>query len=324
MDPVRWGILSTADINNKLLAGAAESPDVDVVAVGSRELARAEDFARRHGIPRAYGSYAELLADPDVEAVYIPLPNTMHCEWSIRAVEAGKHVLCEKPMSRHTADVERAFDAAERAGRLLSEAFMYRHHPQTARLVELVRGGAIGELRLVRSVFSYGLFDEQNIRLRTDFEGGALMDVGCYCVSGSRLLAGEPESVFGRAYIGPTGTDWVFTGSLRFADGVLGLFDCGTTLSNRDELEAVGTEGSLFLDDPWHCLEPVIELRREDGVERIETERGNPYRLELENLGAAIRGQTAPLLGREDAVAQARVIEALFGSAASGQDVHVA
>jgi predicted dehydrogenase len=324
MEPVRFGIVSTADINNKLLAGAGESPDVDVVAVGSRELARAEDFAQRHAIPRAYGSYDELLADPDVEAVYIPLPNTMHCEWSIRAVEAGKHVLCEKPMSRHSIDVERAFEAAERSGRLLSEAFMYRHHPQTARLVELVRGGAIGELRLVRSVFSYGLFDEQDIRLRTDVEGGALMDVGCYCVSGSRLLAGEPESVFGRAYIGPTGTDWVFTGSLRFADGVLGLFDCGTTLSNRDELEAVGTEGSLFLDDPWHCLEPVIELRRNDGVERIETERGNPYRLELENLGAAIRGQTAPLLGRVDAVAQARVIEALFGSAASGQDVHVA
>jgi xylose dehydrogenase (NAD/NADP) len=323
MDPVRWGILSTADIGNKLLAGAAESPDVDVVAVGSRELARAEDFAQRHAIPRAYGSYDELLADPGVEAVYIPLPNTMHCEWSIRAIEAGKHVLCEKPMSRHSADVERVFDAAERAGRLLSEAFMYRHHPQTTRLFELVRGGAIGELRLVRSAFSYGLFDEQNIRLRTDVQGGALMDVGCYCVSGSRLLAGEPESVFGRAYIGPTGTDWVFTGSLRFADGVLGLFDCGTTLSNRDELEAMGTEGSLFLDDPWHCLEPVIELRREDGVERIETERGNPYRLELENLGGAIRRQTAPLLGREDAVAQARVIEALFGSAASGQDVHV-
>jgi len=321
MDPVRWGILSTADINNKLLAGAAESPDVEVVAVGSRELARAEEFARRHGIPRAFGSYDALLADPAVEAVYIPLPNTMHCEWSILAVEAGKHVLCEKPMSRHTGDVEKAFDAAERERRFLTEAFMYRHHPQTARLVELVRGGAIGELRLVRSAFSYTLFDADNIRLRTDVEGGALMDVGCYCVSGSRLLAGEPESVFGRSYIGPTGTDWVFTGSMRFANGVLGSFDCGTTLADRDELEAIGTEGSLFLDDPWHCNEPVIELRREDGVERIDAEPGNPYRLELENMGTAIRGGAAPLLGREDAVAQARVIEALFRSADSGEKV---
>jgi D-xylose 1-dehydrogenase (NADP+, D-xylono-1,5-lactone-forming) len=323
MEPVRWGIVSTADITRKMLAGAAESSAVDVIAVASRELVRAEEFAARHGIGRAYGSYEELLADPDVEAVYIPLPNTMHCEWSIRAVEAGKHVLCEKPMSRHPAHVERAFDAAARAGRHLSEAFMYRHHPQTGRLVELAHDGAIGELRLVRSAFSYALFDEENIRLRTDVEGGALMDVGCYCVSGSRLLAGEPESVFGRAYTGPSGTDWVFTGSLHFADGVTALFDCGTALARRDELEAIGTEGSIFLDDPWHCLEPVIEVRRRDGVERIEMERVNPYRLELENLGAAVRGAAAPLLGRDDAVAQAHVIESLFRSAATGEEVTV-
>jgi len=320
-DAVRWGILSTADINRKLLAGAAESPDVEVVAVGSRDLGRAQEFAQRYGISRAYGSYDELLADDGVEAVYIPLPNTMHCEWSIKAVEAGKHVLCEKPMSRHAADVDAAFDAAERAGRLLSEAFMYRHHPQTARLVELVATGAVGELRIVRAAFSYALFDHDNIRLRTDVEGGALMDVGCYCVSGSRLLAGEPERVFGRTFLGPTGTDWVFTGSMRFANDVLGVFDCGTTLANRDELEAIGTEGSLFLDDPWHCNDPVIELRRDGEVERIEATRGNPYRLELENVGDAIRGRSALLLGRDDAVAQARVIEALFQSAERGEEV---
>jgi predicted dehydrogenase len=321
MEPVRWGIVSTADINRKLLAGAVESPDVDVIAVGSRDLRRAEEFARHHGIPRAYGSYEELLADGEVEAVYIPLPNTMHCEWSIRAVEAGKHVLCEKPMSRHPADVDRAFDAAERCDRLLSEAFMYRHHPQSDRLKALVEEGAIGELRLVRAVFSYALFDRDNIRLRPDVEGGALMDVGCYCVSGSRLVAGEPERVFGRAYVGPTGTDWVFTGSLAFPGDVLATFDCGTSLLFRDELEAVGTEGSLFLDDPWHSLNPVIEVRRSDGVERIELEKANPYRLELENIGAAIRGEGTLRLGRDDAVAQARVIEALFQSAETGQDV---
>jgi predicted dehydrogenase len=321
MDPVRWGILSTADINTKLLAGAAESSEVHVVAVGSRDLARAEAFARRHGIERAYGSYDDLLQDPEVEAVYIPLPNTMHCEWSIRALEAGKHVLCEKPLSRHPDEVERAFSAADRAGRFLSEAFMYRHHPQTARLVEFVRGGAIGELRLVRAAFTYALFDRDNIRLRTDVEGGGLMDVGCYCVSGSRLLAGEPESVFGRAYTGPTGTDWVFTGSLRFAGDVLGLFDCGTAITGRDELEAIGTEGSLFLDDPWHCVEPVIELRRGNAVERVEAVGGNPYRLELEDLGRAIRSGAAPLLGLADAHAQARAIEALFESAATGRAV---
>jgi D-xylose 1-dehydrogenase (NADP+, D-xylono-1,5-lactone-forming) len=327
---IKWGILSTADINRKLLAGAAESDDVEVVAVGSRDLARAQEFAQQWKIPRAYGTYDELLADPEVEAVYIPLPNTMHSEWSIRALVAGKHVLCEKPFSRHVVDVERAFAAAEATGKVLSEAFMYRYHPQTAKLVELVRSGAIGELRVVRTTFSYSLHDTDNIRLRTDVEGGALMDVGCYCVSGARLLAGEPESVAGVAYTGPSGTDWVFTGMLRFPGDVIGLFDCGTTLPDRDELEAVGTEGTLFLDDPWHCDDPVIELRRtvvrEDGdeeieVETFEVEAGDPYRLELEAMNAAIRGEAGAVLGRDDALGQVRVIEALFSSAATGETV---
>ena len=313
---VKWGILSTADINRKLLAGAAESDDVDVVAVASRDLTRAEEYARAWGIDRAYGTYDDLLADPEIEAVYIPLPNTMHSEWSIRALEAGKHVLCEKPFSRHIADVERAFDTAERTGLHLSEAFMYRHHPQSSRLAELVASGAIGELRVIRTAFSYSLYDTDNIRLRADVEGGALMDVGCYCVSGARLLGGEPESVLGAAHIGSSGTDWVFTGLMRFPGDVVALFDCGTSLPNRDELEAIGTEGSLFLDDPWHCQKPVIELRRNGAVERIEIEAANPYRLELEDLNAAIRGERAPLLGRADALGQARAIEALFRSSA--------
>ncbi len=318
---VKWGILSTADINRKLLAGAAESEEVDVVAVGSRDLGRAQEFARTFGIDRAYGTYDELLADPDVEAVYIPLPNTMHSEWSIRSLEAGKHVLCEKPFSRHIADVERAFDAAEATGLHLSEAFMYRHHPQTARLVDLVTSGVIGELRVIRSAFSYSLYDAGNIRLRTDVEGGALMDVGCYCVSGSRLLGGEPESVVGAAHIGSSGTDWVFTGLMRFPGDVVAMFDCGTSLPNRDELEAIGTEGSLFLDDPWHCQSPVIELRRDGAVEHIEVAAANPYRLELEDMNAAIRGVRPPLLGRDDALGQARAIEALHRSAAEGRIV---
>jgi len=321
MAPVRWGILSTAHINRKLLAGAARSSEVEVVAVGSRDLARARAFADEHGIPAAYGSYEELLADPAVEAIYNPLPNTMHCEWSIRALEAGKHVLCEKPMSSSIAEVEQAIAVAERTGLHLTEAFMYRHHPQAKRLAALVAEGAIGALRVIRSTFSYGLFDESNIRLRTDVDGGSLMDVGCYCVSGSRLLAGEPEAVFGRAFIGPTGTDWAFTGSLRFRGDVFALFDCATCLPNRDELEVIGSDGSLFLDDPWHCLDPVIELRRDDGTERIEIEAANPYQLELEDLGRAIRTGSAPLLGRDDAVAQARAISALRRSAADGRDV---
>jgi D-xylose 1-dehydrogenase (NADP+, D-xylono-1,5-lactone-forming) len=181
-------------------------------------------------------------------------------------------VLCEKPIGKRATEVEQAFDAAERAGRLLSEAFMYRHNPQAKRLRQLVDDGAVGELRVVRACFSFALFDAENIRLRPEVEGGSLMDVGCYCVNGSRLLAGEPELVFGQQLIGPSGTDWVFTGSLRFGGDVFGLFDCRTALPSRDELEAIGTEGSLFLDDPWHARRPLIEVRRGGEAERIELE----------------------------------------------------
>ena len=318
---MKWGILSTADINRKVIPGAHASDKVDLVGVASRDRARAEAYAREWEIPRAYGSYEDLLADPEIEAVYISLPNTLHAEWSIRALDAGKHVLCEKPFTRHPEEVTAAFDAAERNSRLLSEAFMYRHNPQTAKLVELVSEGAIGELRLIRSAFSYGLYDHENIRLRTDVEGGALMDVGCYNVSGSRLLGGEPERVWGEAWYGPSGTDWIFTGTLRFPADVLATFDCGTALAERDELEAIGSEGSLFLDDPWHCIHPVIELRRDEGVERIELEFVDSYRLELENLSDAIRGEAGLLLGREDALGQARALEALHRSATTSAPV---
>jgi D-xylose 1-dehydrogenase (NADP+, D-xylono-1,5-lactone-forming) len=318
---VNWGILSTADINRKVIPGAHESPKVNLLAVASRDNKRAEEYARNWEIERAYGSYEELLADSEIEAVYNPLPNTMHVEWSIKALEAGKHVLCEKPMSRNAAEVERAFEIAERNGRILSEAFMYRHNPQTRRLKQLVGDGAIGELRLIRAAFSYGLYEAENIRLRTDVEGGALMDVGCYCVSGSRLVGGEPARVYGEARIGETGTDWVFTGTLRFPGDVLATFDCGTALVERDELEAIGSEGSLFLDDPWHCNVPMIELRKDGNVDRIEVERQDSYRLEVENVSDAIRGEAELLLGREDAIAQARALEALHRSATSGSPV---
>jgi predicted dehydrogenase len=320
-DPVRWGIVSTANINRKVIPGAKASPKVDLVGVASRTQEGAEQYASWWEIPRAYGSYEAMLADDAIEAVYISLPNTLHCEWSIKALEAGKHVLCEKPLSRHPGEVAAAFDAADRTGRLLSEAFMWRHNPQTARLKELVDQGAIGELRLVRSTFSYPLFDESNIRLQTEVEGGGLMDVGCYNVSGSRFLAGEPERVFGEAWYGPTGTDWVFAGTMRFPDDVIASFDCGTALTFRDELEAIGTEGSLFLDDPWHCLRTVIELRRDDRVERIEIEPEDSYRLELENVSDAIRGAGQLLLARDDAMAQARVLEALHESATTSTPV---
>jgi D-xylose 1-dehydrogenase (NADP+, D-xylono-1,5-lactone-forming) len=325
MDPVRWGVLSTAHINEKVLAGASGSQTVEVTTVASRSQERAAEYARAHGIPRAHASYEELLADDEVEAIYIPLPNGLHVEWTLAALAAGKHVLCEKPLSSRSADVERCFDAAEAAGLVLSEAFMWRHHPQADRLVELVQDGAIGELRLVRAAFSFLLPREPNVRWDAELDGGALMDVGCYCISGSRLLAGEPERVAGEHVVAPSGVDSRFAAVLRFRGDVLATFECGFDLPPRDELEAIGSEGSLFLDDPWHGGDPLIELRGADGsLERIEVERRNPYQLELEDVSAAIRGEHEPRLGRADAMGQARAIEALMRSAVEGRPVALA
>jgi xylose dehydrogenase (NAD/NADP) len=321
--PVRWGILSTAHINRLLIPPAMESPKVDLVAVGSRKQESADEYARKWEIPRAHGSYAALLADLDVEAIYISLPNSLHVEWSIKALEAGKHVLCEKPFDQRPERVEEAFDVADREGLHLTEAFMYRHHPQTAKLVELVAGGAIGTLQEIRSAFSYSLYDADNIRLRADVEGGALMDVGCYCVHSSRLLGGEPERVYAEQLVGPTGVDVRFHGTMRFPGDIVSQWDCGMVMPERDELEAIGDTGSLFLDDPFHCDVPGIELRRDGETERIEIEPADPYGLELENLSDAIRGEAALLLGREDAVAQARTIAALRRAADSGTPVEL-
>ncbi|HEY3728462.1 MAG TPA: Gfo/Idh/MocA family oxidoreductase [Solirubrobacteraceae bacterium] len=312
---VQWGILSTARINEKFLAGVAGSEVVEVAAVASRDRARAGRYAEQHGIERAYGSYEELLDDPELEAVYISLPNSLHLEWSERALRAGKHVLCEKPLGRRPADVARAFDVAAAHDRLLMEAFMYRHHPQIQHTAELVESGAIGTLRVIRGAFSFAVSTAPNVRLELALAGGALMDVGCYCVNASRFLAGEPELVTGQQVLGGDGVDVVFTGTMRFAGGVLSHFDAGLVLDGRDELEIVGDQGSLFLDDPWHGLDPVIEIRRGGDSERIELERPNPYRLEADNFSAAIRGRAEPLLGRRDAIGQARTIQALYDAA---------
>ncbi len=313
--------MSTARINRLFLNGARQAADVDVVAVASRDAEQAESYAHEQGIERAHGSYDALLADPEVEVVYISLPNSLHVEWTVRALEAGKHVLCEKPLGRRTADVERAFDVAAREGRLLMEAFMYRHNPQTQRLTELIAAGAVGRLRMVRSAFSFAVDNPANVRLSADLEGGALMDVGCYCVSGTRLIAGEPERVTAEQAIGGDGVDVAFVATMRLRNEVLAHFDAGLALSDRDELEVVGDEGSLFLDDPWHCRHPVIEVRREGEIERIELEPIDSYRLEAENMSAAIRDEARLLLDRADALGQARTVEALYEAADSGRPI---
>jgi D-xylose 1-dehydrogenase (NADP+, D-xylono-1,5-lactone-forming) len=314
---IRLALASTAAINDALLAGASESSLVKVIGVGSRERARAEAYAQERGLERAYGGFDELLADPDVDAVYIALPNALHVEWAVRALEAGKHVLSEKPLTRDPREAERAFDAAERAGRILMEGFMYRHHPQTKRLVQLVRDGEIGELRLVRSHFSFTLDRPRDVRWERDLGGGSLLDLGCYCTNLMRTLAGEPERVYAEQITAPSGVDVRFAATLRFAAGALGHFDCAFDLPRRIGFEAVGSVGSATMLQPFAEDEVTLEVRRGDELVSSETETANRYGLEVDNFARAIAGEEPPLLDRSDSVAQARALDALLRSAES-------
>ena len=322
------GLLSTANINKEILAGAAESDRVEVVAVGSRTTETAAAYAREHGLERAHGSYDALLADPDVDAIYISLPNGLHHEWTLKALAAGKHVLCEKPYSRRAADVEAAFDAADTAGLVLMEAFMYRHHPQTLKVQELVAAGAVGRICAVKTTFTFPLASLSNVRALPELDGGALMDVGCYCISGIRALAGEPERVRGEQVTGTTGIDMAFHGTLRCANDVVGQFEASFRSPKRQGLEVVGEDGVLVVDAPWRVdWGGSVSIARRSGgeaadvVEVVEVAAANSYRLELENLADAITGTSAQLIGRADALGQARTIEALYRSAGENRAV---
>jgi predicted dehydrogenase len=314
---VRLGLLSTARINRAILAGAAETDRVEVVAVGSRDAALAQAYAAEHGIGTAHGSYEALLADPDVDAVYISLPNGMHHEWTMHALEAGKHVLCEKPYTRRPAEVEEAFDAADARGLVLTEAFMYRHHPQTAEIARLVSEGALGRVLAVKAVFSFPLADLTNVRAIPELDGGALMDVGCYCVSGSRLVAGEPQSVLAEQVTGETGVDMALYGTLRFPGDVVAQIEASFLAPDRQLLEVVGEAGVLHAQAPWRVdWGGDLVLEREGRKEVVAVESANAYTRELEDLADAIDGNAPALLGRDDALGQARAIEALYRSAA--------
>ena len=322
MHALRIGQLSTARINAKLAACARASSRVRVVAIASRELARAEAQARDLGVDTAYGSYEELLADPAVDAVYISLPGGMHHAWTMRAIAAGKHVLCEKPYSRSEADVDEAFEAAERSGLVVAEALMWRHHPQALRLAELVAGGAIGELRLVRAAFRYPLGDPHDIRMREDLAGGALLDVGCYCISAARLLAGEPVSVTAHQVLTPSGVDARVTATLAHARDVLTAFDCALDLPDRSDLEAVGSEGVLRVSDPWHSVDTGIDLVRMDGRDdHFDIPPADPYTCQLDDFAGAVAGEHPPRLGRADALGQARTIDSVLRAATLGERV---
>ncbi|HWZ57638.1 MAG TPA: Gfo/Idh/MocA family oxidoreductase [Gemmatimonadaceae bacterium] len=315
---MRWGLLSTARINDRIIAAAGESDRATIVAVGSRDAARAADYARAKGIPRAHGTYEALLDDPGVDAVYISLPNGLHHAWSVKALAAGKHVLCEKPYSRRPVDVEEAYALAAAGGRILMEAFMYRHHPQIQRVVDLVRGGAIGRLRAVTSTFTFLLRNPGDARLRPELDGGALMDVGCYCVNGTRALAGEPEHVLGEQVTGPGGVDMGFFGTMRHAGDVVSQFETSFTAPKRQRLHAVGEDGVLTVDAPWRAdWGGTVTITRGEAVEIVPIPPANPYRLELDNMADAVAGVAPPLLGYADAIGQARTLEALYVSAAT-------
>jgi D-xylose 1-dehydrogenase (NADP+, D-xylono-1,5-lactone-forming) len=319
---VRLGLLSTARINGEILRAAATSDRVEVVAVASRDGAVAQAYAREHGVARAHAGYDALLADDGVDAVYVSLPNGLHHEWTLRALAAGKHVLCEKPYTRHPEEVEEAFDAADAAGLVLTEGFMYRHHPQTRRVADLVAGGAIGELRAVKATFSFPLRDLSDARARPELDGGALMDVGCYCVSGARLLAGEPERVLAEQVTGETGIDLAVYGTMRHAGDVVSQLEASFDAPRRQRLEVVGSEGTITLQAPWRAdWGGELAVSRDGATELVSVEQADAYRLELENLADAIEGTGELLLGRADALGQARAIAALYRAAELGSAV---
>jgi predicted dehydrogenase len=311
---VRFGLLTTANINRAVLATRHDGAPYEFVAVGSRDLARGEEYARANDIPRAHGSYEDLLADDGVDAVYIALPNKLHHEWTMRALEAGKHVLCEKPFTREPSEVETTWAEAQRRGLVVMEAFMWRHNPQAKTFVELLP--RIGELQSVHATFSFPLVNEPNVRLVKDAGGGSLLDVGCYCVSALRLVAGrEPERVYAEASVGRGGVDEGFAGVLRFGEA-LGTFHCGFRSESRS-LTAVGSEGTLTTFDPWLSSDPVVRLNDEEH----EVERVSSYKLELENFCAAVRGEGQPLLGKGESLGQARALDALLRSAETAEPV---
>ncbi|HVM16056.1 MAG TPA: Gfo/Idh/MocA family oxidoreductase [Gaiellaceae bacterium] len=315
MPRLRIGLLSTARIGGAIVDGSRRSSVAEVVAVASRDAARAEAYAREHAIPRAHGAYEALLADPEVDAVYVALPPALHVPWSERALEAGKHVLVEKPLSRDPAAVERLFDLAERRGLVLLEGFMYRHQPQVKRLRELAAGGAIGELRLVRSQFSFTLDRPEDPRWRPELGGGALLDVGTYCVNVSRLVAGEPEAAWAEAVRAPGGVDVRLAATLRFPGDVLAHLDCAFDLPRRSEVEVVGSEGVLRLAPGFG--DGVLELRRGEETERIDVPPTHRFQLQVENFAAAVRGEEPPLLDRAESVGQARALDLVLRAAGS-------
>jgi predicted dehydrogenase len=327
MSSVRWGIVSTANIGvAKVIPGMRTAANAEVLAIASRHPGAAERAAHELGIPRAYGSYEALLADPDVDAVYIPLPNHLHAEWTIRAARAGKHVLCEKPVATTAAVAQEMVDACRDAGVLFMEAFMYRLHPSWTAVRELVASGRIGRLRAVDSWFSYFNDDPANIRNIADAGGGALYDIGCYSVNLSRMLfGGEPDDVRGTVIRDPAlGVDVLASGVLRFGDGTA-TFTCSTRTEPDQRVDVYGERGRIRVEIPFN-IPPLLPTRVfvtaggdppvAPATETLTFAAADPYGVEVEAFGAAVLAGGPVPTPPEDAVANLRVMERLFAAGA--------
>jgi predicted dehydrogenase len=319
---VRWGVLSTANIGRRVVLPAIQrSGNGELLAIASRDAGRANALAADLGIPHFYDSYEALLANPSIEAVYIPLPNSLHREWAIKAAAAGKHVLCEKPLALDPAECDEMISAARQHGVLLMEAFMYRFHPQTARVLDLIAQGAIGEPRVLRAAFTFRVTNPANIRLQPDLGGGALMDVGCYCVNVARTLFGaEPAEAQAFASWGPSGVDELLLGQLRFAGERFAQFDSALTLARREAYQVAGTAG--LIDVPLAFLpgagDTTIRIQTAAGMAEETIAGADEYQLMVEHFAACVRGQAALRYPPAEAAANMRAIAALYRSARNG------
>ena len=318
---MQWGILSTANIARAAVIPAIQSSkNGEVAAVASRDGQKGAEFAAQMRIPKSYSSYEALLDDPNIDAVYIPLPNSLHCEWTIKAAQSGKHILCEKPLALNAAQCQEMDAVAKESGVLLMEAFMYRFHPRTEQVIERVRAETQGTLQMIQSSFTFKLAHPNNIRFRADLGGGALMDVGCYCVNISRTLAGqEPVEVQATARWAASGVDEQLVGTLRFANGLMAQFDCALTMARRESYIAAGTNGyyyapAAFLPGKEDSLLYEFQDRKET---QLQFSGCDEYQLMVEHFTECVLKREQPRYITMEAAANMRVIETLYKSARS-------
>jgi len=326
MKRLRWGLLGTARINRAIIPALRASERSELVAVASRQPEKGADYAREWGIPKVVG-YEEMLADPGIDVVYVPLPNSLHAEWTIRAARAGKHVLCEKPLALSVEEVDAVAAASRSAGVVVAEGFMYRHHPQTKRVKELVESGAVGPVKLVRGAFTFDLTRETDVRLASALGGGSLWDVGCYPVSYARYLVGaEPAEAFGWQAVGPTGIDEGFYGQLRFGPEVFAQFDSGFRAAFRTRLEVVGRAGTLVVHRPFKPTpQESILVTRGDTTEELPVAGPSELYLgEVEDMADAVLLGRPPAISLAESRGNVATLVALYQSAREGRPAAVA